>query len=277
MPQLLNVYSTPILIGNLLKATPLSGIIYTQEFPETEIVAPTVVWHVESSVNGVEGKETKKPRLRGMEWMDGHPEVIVYFGQAMTTVYQFDLLHKTNGEVNKLHLQFKQFIDEARPALCAHGVSQFIFDQQLRDPRVKVPEHCSARSLRYSVNYTEYTPVVESIVNDLLIVVKEDMTQQLSGMTRSSLAFDIISPNYNYQYMYGIFDQQDWTIETGANYTKGIDYDVITFPDDEATKVIHWLSGGRKPTEGATYYILYAKIGSSSETSTIQSLTKENI
>jgi len=268
MIRLLHEYSIPHMLESLVAQTPLKSIVFTEEYPTQEVKAPTIAWKIATRVPGAEGKETRKPRYRGADIpITGAPQTS-YYGQRMTVIYQFDLFHATNAEVNKLQLDFEQFLMEARPSLCEAGVEHFIFEEQLMDSLVKVPERTVARHLRYRAQYTEYIPVLESRINDLLISVREDLDWDIKPIIRGPDIDDVIPVDYNFSGIMGIFDTPDYTVAS-PSYRDGLDYAVvINTTTTTIAPTIMWLNGGKHPAYGSTYYILFTKWTSSMDTST---------
>lgn len=240
----------PPLIQECLKNSFLKNVRFSREYPNEPVQGPVIVWRLVRRVMGKEGKERLKPRIRGYQNM-GSDRQVTFWGQWTTAIFQFDLFHVSEQEVDELMCKFELFVMEIRRVLCLSGVDQIIFDEQLQDYSLPTPKEIPQRSVRYSAVMTTLYPVYNARVNQIVLSIasatKTDFIAAVrgdSGLT-DSVEIDPVR-------ITGIGDN-----EVDLDYVAGVDYD-LSASDDGTT--ITWLEHGLHPSGGATYYVRYSTL-----------------
>jgi len=189
------------------------------------------------------------PRIRGIDASSGN-DLVIFWGQWTTAVFQFDLFHTSEDEVDELMKRFELFILEARPTLRASGVDTFILQEQLTDYSLPTPKEVPQRSIRYEATMTTLYPVYQPRVHQITLSVAAGTDILGMEVTRTpDSSKDTI--NLPVIRIIGLGNTSDTT-----DFVAGIDYDLIDNSDGTAT--IQWLEHGLRPEAGTTYYVHYS-------------------
>lgn len=235
----------PVLLAECMKASFLKDIHFSRIYPNDPVNAPMIVWRLVARVMGKEGKETKKPRIRG-HYDDGNNAVVIY-GQWTTAQFQFDLISTSDEEVDELMRRFELFVVESRPTLVACGVDQFIFDEQRPDYSLPIPKEMPCRSLRYTAVMSTLYPAYTTRIRQIALHIASTGAQKDIAVVRTAAESDPIDVATTR--IVGIAKTEN---ADSFDYVAGVDYDLIDFG---ATATIKWQPYGLHPDEGTTYYV----------------------
>ena len=279
MPLYLNPTNIPELLHASMQHSVISDTLFTEKYPDEAVTIPTIVWSIHRRIPGKDGKETRKQRIRKKETSSNNKSVL-YFGQWTTVIYQFDLYHSSDHEVNNLMMRFEQFLMESTPALVRAGVETFIFNEQVKDYTLPpVPSRTAIRSLRYLTVFTAIYPVYLENIRNIKLIIDMDAKLETLAITRSALTIDNIPlqetvdnivQDLRIVEIYQVGDNQI-TSGTIPDYILSIDY-YITKDDVSGQLSVVWITGGKSPETGATYYIYYEKVDEYLEIDTLRTL-----
>jgi len=277
MPRYLTPTNVPELLQQGIQHSGISNTVFTEKYPDEAVTVPTIVWSIARRVPGKEGKETRKPRLREEDRTRPDRDIL-YFGQWTTVIYQFDLYHSSDQEVNRLMEGFERFLLEATPALVNAGVETFIFDEQLKDYAIPpTPKDTAVRSLRYMAIFTTVYPVYMKRIGNIKMIINMDRTLESLALTRGTTDTDLlptteivddIEVTLRIERVYAV---SDLIVTSGIlpDYIKDVDY-YVAWDDTSRQVSIVWLDSGKQPTAGATYYVHYDKITEYLETDLLE-------
>lgn len=249
LPRLATPIDIPPLIKGCMKTSALKNVSFSRIYPNEPVKGPVIVWRLIRRVLGKEGKETKKPRIRGFG-TSGSDQLITYWGQWTTAVFQFDLFAPSEDEADRLMRNFEIFCLEARHTLGLSGIDSWILEEQLQDYALPTPKEIPVRSLRYTATMTMLYPIYSTRVRQIALSVAGGMDGVSLSLVRSSTA-DTDQCNIPTDRIISIGNAED-TID----FVAGIDYSLVD--NGDTTTAITWLPQGLRPAGGASYYLHYA-------------------
>lgn len=278
MSRYLTATYIPELIRECMQRSSVKDVIFSEVYPKDPVKSPSIVWSIFSRVLGREGKEHLKPRARKV------PEDValadtIYFGQWTTVLYQFDIFAPSDQEANDIMEKFERFILEATPTLMRFGVSEIIFEQQLKDDSIDAPSETSVRSLRYIVIFDLVYPIQVKRIKDIELVLHMSPIVEYTSLVRGSGQVDYLEDTTSsggqvYRLLLGnvigISNEEINETTDEYYYLENVDYSVVV--DDTGRRGILWNTSGNKPTEGDTYYISYTKRTETVDTSLLKTL-----
>jgi hypothetical protein len=249
----------PLVLADCIKTSALRGVVFTQEYPDSPVKIPTIVWRVYHRTPGNEGKEKYGPRARGGQHNINHSTVVHYWAQWNTVIYQFDLFHATNAAVDELMEKFELFAKEVSSALKNIGIEYFGFYEQLQDYTLPTPKEVPSRSLRYlatfSVTLPLYIPRIRQI--DRFVAVNT-LGKSFEENSLSLVRGDEDVDNINLP-LAAITMIADQPLPPAPDYIAGIDYELTVAENGHSTDIT-WTLAGKRPAAGSTYYVMYGDV-----------------
>lgn len=261
MPDLpynpIDALELPRYIGSLIRDhADFQNIRYSRARPKERSQVPCITYTLVSRTPGHQGIEKYGARLRGYLPADGDHVVHVH-GQLMTCVYQWDCYANTGEEADEVAWKLDWFLHSAVPHLLDRGVIAAVFDEELQEGLLNASRDFEMKSLRWVILLehlrTKATPVIRNILLRVLSPQLEETETLLrnSGVeTADHLAREKIS------HIICISDYSPSGIAREFDYVEGVDYLVWQDPLRKRTS-IQWLEPGKRPADGATYYVRY--------------------
>lgn len=242
----------PRAIKEYLAQSALRDVPLVRSFPKSEITGPEIVCRLVRRDPGSENVETKGSRLRA-EIPVSDDEVQWVFGQAYTSLVEFNILHNSDDEADDLTMAFEAFIREIRPDLQQNGVTRFLFEEQLPDNYLQLPKDIPNRTLRYAAHMSVLHSVSYTRIRQIQLSVTYGAQYDAMTLTRASngLSDEIDKAYYT---IIGLYKDER---STQPDYIADVDYK-IECVDDYKSKLT-WLTGGLKPEAGTDYLVRYTK------------------
>lgn len=247
---------------------PQKSVTFVEEFPREKVSGPTIAWSIYRRVPGREGLEINKPRARGYT-VDPNDPTILYdqYAQWMTIIYQFDIYHISNPDVNKLTEEFDEFLYFIAPTLKNLGVSEWLFDEQTKDEEIKIQntQDIFKRTIRVRCilerKFTQPIPLIQQIwlqvgtpggdieFNERIVRGNNSAKDQLSKKWICNI----------YAITNNFIQDVRTTVPTGTTYLENVDFRLcVNIPTGKSE--IEWLPSGKHPIYPATYYVYYSHI-----------------
>jgi hypothetical protein len=234
------------------------GVGYGAAFPKLKGNCPKIVYRLLRRTPGSEGKETRKPRLRGRVTNPDGTLTEVY-SQWMTCLFQFDCCAETADEADDILWKLDRLIRSNVGLFLSLGASQVVFEEQLQDALLKDTEDIEVRSIRWLVRLEAIEHVVVPGISEIRIRAFYPQEETAELVTRGA---DIDTPDeLTEPHVTGIIHVSTTNTSGGTavtdDYIEGIDFTVQV---DESTykASLVWLEPGKKPTPGTQYYVRYA-------------------
>lgn len=258
MADALTPYTLPeVLREGLLASGLLPGVTFTEEFPKEAVQGTTIVWHIVRRVPGTEHLRERKPRIRpGEPILAEDGSLLTRWGHVFTIIYQFDVIAATNVKANEVAAVFEDYMFAASQALVARGVWHCVFEEQLEDLTLPLPQGLAVRSLRYRVGLDRVLAVSTPLIRTILIAALQDVQRGQVTLTRGTGVLDVLDVE-NLSCIWRI-DREDPDLHPGSepDFQEGVDWRLL---EEEGTRrhVLHWRPEGRQPAAGDSYVVTY--------------------
>jgi len=254
-------YTLPLALWDLIqKNWAEEQVNFTEDYPRDSVKGPTIVWSIYRRIPGREGVEVNKPRLRATTSDPSNPtQQMQTYAQWMTIIYQFDIYHISNQEVDALTEKFDNFLFFSVPLLKQLGVSEWLFDEQLSDYDIEKlhQQNIYRRRLRYRC-------ILEKIYNKPVPLVQQVWTQvgasMMNVVTMEQVTRGSLSPKDQLSKPWAaspvIYISRIPAVSGASEFVEDVDFKLdVSFPSGVSN--IEWLPNGKHPAPGEVYYVTY--------------------
>lgn len=257
----LTPYQLPLIIWDIVE-THWSDrdVEFTENSPRSDVERPTIVWKIYRKVPGKDGVETLKARVRTSTKTEDGLNIVEQSAQWMTIIYQFDIFHTSNQEVNILTEEFEDLLFSSTPTIKKLGASEFIFDEQLEDREVGgfEKQDIYKRTLRYRCilerKFIRVAPTIQQIW--ISPATQSKLVSNESIVRSPNSNKDRISNTWVTTVRYAAVIQQI-NLEDVGTYLQGVDFNIVKPSLYDGRSYIEWVSGMAHPSPNETYYISY--------------------
>lgn len=239
------------------------GVAFVQEGPNKVVTGPTIVWKVYRRLPGREGLERYKPRQRLTTQSSSESIETDLYAQYQTIYYQFDIYDGSNTLADNLLEEFEALLFSLVPLLKNQGVSEFLFDEEFEDTRLKVnQDNIFVRSLRYLCILEKRYAISRSVLREIqLRLLADESVSQTVVLTRGTGGDTDPLPDLWVSAVYNVslqaLDALAYQESPPDGYIFGVDY-TLTGDSSTGAGSLTWLAGGARPSPGASYYARYS-------------------
>jgi hypothetical protein len=248
----------PKIIGEILRNDSEWGseFRYTNVFPKTPAEVPCVVYNMIRRVPGMDGIETRAPRIR-QEIINEDGSWLQIWSQWMTCLFQFDCCAESRTEAEDLAYRLDAKIRESKGVLLQLGVSEMWFDEQLRDDVLPRIEGVETSSLRWGARLDQIEFQTWPGIQEVRCRVFSPQADAVEALVRGSdlKTKDALAQTHISKIIY-VSDPSPSGIARTDDYFPDVDFEVF-YDFRRGKTALLWLEPGKRPAPGATYYVRY--------------------
>ncbi len=252
----------PRVIGEIVRNDPTlgnkgRGVAYGTAYPKIQGECPAIVYRLIRRTPGMDGVETRKPRLRhSVRNEDG--SITEIWSQWMTCLYQFDVCAETVEQVEDLLYQFDRLIRDNVGLFLSLGASEVVFEEQLIDQTLPLTLDVPSRSLRWlaRLEYLEHRTLspIDQIRIRTFYPQQEDYERVVRGATTADR--DVLAQTYVSQVLHVSDTDSPSGIARDDDYVEGVDFEV-QYNAKTGQVALSWLEPGKRPAPGQAYYVRF--------------------
>jgi hypothetical protein len=247
------------LIENLQRDRQFSTVDFTEADPDDILKLPRIVWKLKSRTAGAGGQNRKNAyAIEEIPLENGR--VLMKSRQPHSFEIAFEIYEAKSDSADDLRDALELWLFDNKALAAQAGIECFVFQSEL-EPSI-LASKTSQKVYRRVLYYTGVIQYIHSTVADRLQSIKvwhanKDAplnTVQLTRQTGGNLSYDLF-PVPGPLVLAAIHDKES---PVSVDYLYGVDYTfIIDRPVYGANFFIQWLTKGKAPISGATYYATY--------------------
>lgn len=233
-----------------------NGVRYTNVFPTEESEVPCIVYRLIRRIPGMEGVETRKPRLRFV-YQNDDGTINQVFGQWMTCIFQWDCCALSTVEAEELVENLDSLLHSSVGTFLNLGVSEMVFEEQLEDNLLQRSDNIKIRSLRWLVRTERREVKTSPTINSMRVTCFFPQEETYEQLTRNSSILDPdVLATTHISNIIVVSDPSPSGIARTQDYILGVDFEYFYDPVTQRTFIV-WLEPGKRPEPGAVYYVRF--------------------